>query len=323
VSRAHNNKPSLHCATFGDMDEFAAALRGADIDVRAMSRPVCGWRLHHITMDNISLQRWTEPAALVARGAMHPDVIGFVCLLKKTGVQRFNGCTLGASTLAVYGPGSEHISSRNVPGSELVTATIPFQEYARLMVRLTGREPARRASCALIELAPDARNGLNRLLRRTFAAFRGNQTALESRQACRALQETLIAAFLEVTQQIIEPARVRCAHQAIVRRAEDYLQEHLQDPIYLSDLCTAVQASERTIRNAFLEFYGVGPMRYLRLIRLNQAHKALRRAEPDHTEVTAVLTRLGIWDFGQFACEYKALFGEAPSQTLRGRLKPR
>ena len=61
----------------------------------------------------------------------------------------------------------------------------------------------------------------------------------------------------------------------------------------------------------------MSPVRYLKLRRLHQARRALRRADPDLNTVQTIANRCGIWHLGRFAHEYKALFNEAPLETLR------
>ena len=60
----------------------------------------------------------------------------------------------------------------------------------------------------------------------------------------------------------------------------------------------------------------MGPKRFLLLRRMHLARRALREAPADAT-VTDIATEFGFWELGRFAVEYKALFGEAPSETLR------
>ena len=47
-----------------------------------------------------------------------------------------------------------------------------------------------------------------------------------------------------------------------------------------------------------------GPKRYLTLRRMHLAQRALRRATPDATSVTAIGTRYGFWELGRFAVEH-------------------
>ena len=81
---------------------------------------------------------------------------------------------------------------------------------------------------------------------------------------------------------------------------------------------TAAGVSERTLRNAFNEYFGVGPSRYLQLRRLRAVRRALRAADPEQESVTGVLVRHGEWEFSRFARRYRQLFGELPSETLLG-----
>jgi len=61
----------------------------------------------------------------------------------------------------------------------------------------------------------------------------------------------------------------------------------------------------------------MAPMAYLRMLRLRRAHVALREANPAETTVQSVALSLGLLHQGRFAASYRAMFGEAPSETLR------
>jgi transcriptional regulator GlxA family with amidase domain len=75
--------------------------------------------------------------------------------------------------------------------------------------------------------------------------------------------------------------------------------------------------SERCLRSLFHEYYGVSPIRYLQLRRLNRVRATLRDVDPAKTNVTWVATHHGFWELGRFAAAYRELFGETPSRTLK------
>jgi AraC-like DNA-binding protein len=58
------------------------------------------------------------------------------------------------------------------------------------------------------------------------------------------------------------------------------------------------------------------PKHFLLMRRMQFARRDLGKADPNATTVTEVATRYGFWHFGQFAGEYKSIFGELPSVTL-------
>ncbi|MDY6946449.1 MAG: helix-turn-helix domain-containing protein [Pseudomonadota bacterium] len=111
--------------------------------------------------------------------------------------------------------------------------------------------------------------------------------------------------------------RPQFSRSRVIARTLALIEANEGQPLFVDDLCRATQVSERTLRNIFHEFFGVGPMRLLKVRQLREIRSALLRADPARDTVTRIAARFGIWDFSLFARNYKALFGESPSRTLR------
>mgnify|MGYP001817414455 CR=1 FL=1 len=105
--------------------------------------------------------------------------------------------------------------------------------------------------------------------------------------------------------------------QLALRKAVDYIKTNTNSPITLNTLCQVTQVSARTLQHAFREHFGLSPKAYLRVQRLNDAHRELFDSNPRDARVAEVAHRQGFWHMGQFASDYKRLFGELPSMTLR------
>jgi transcriptional regulator GlxA family with amidase domain len=102
-----------------------------------------------------------------------------------------------------------------------------------------------------------------------------------------------------------------------VSDAEKVLRGHLDDPITIAALSQTVGVSERTLRNAFADVHRKSPKRYFLNQRLQSVRQALSDAGNKAATVTAVATDYGFYELGRFALQYRALFGESPSETLR------
>lgn len=107
----------------------------------------------------------------------------------------------------------------------------------------------------------------------------------------------------------------------VVDRVLDYVAAFPRQPLTVGDICRVAGASERTVQNGFLERFGLRPKAYLRDRRLNGARLELRTSDPHGTAINQVAHRWGFWHLGQFAGDYRRLFGELPSDTLRRRKK--
>lgn len=106
-------------------------------------------------------------------------------------------------------------------------------------------------------------------------------------------------------------------HFQVIARFEDFLEARRYEPVYLAEICTAIGVSERRLRSCCQEYLGMAPIHYLWLRRMHLARSALLGADPAVQTVTEIATAHGFWELGRFSVEYRALFGESPSATLK------
>ncbi|HTY71657.1 MAG TPA: AraC family transcriptional regulator [Actinomycetes bacterium] len=103
----------------------------------------------------------------------------------------------------------------------------------------------------------------------------------------------------------------------VVRRALDYMEHHLSEPIAMEELATHCGASVRTIQLGFRDELGTTPMAYLRDRRLERAREELLDADASEgVTVTSVASHWGFHHLGSFAGLYRKRWGESPSETL-------
>lgn len=130
----------------------------------------------------------------------------------------------------------------------------------------------------------------------------------------------LLAATLEdIDAHSVERSHCLNRRYAAVRACERYMREHIDETVTLLDLSRACGMRSRSLINAFEAITGFSPMDYLKRLRLTAVRSMLLRADSRSTRVIDVATEWGFWHMGHFAHDYRAMFGEAPSQTLLHR----
>jgi len=100
----------------------------------------------------------------------------------------------------------------------------------------------------------------------------------------------------------------------IVSRAEELIRSRLHDPPSITELCVATNTTRRTLFYAFTSLLGRSPKQHAKLLRLHSARRRLMQSSSG-LPVRVVAEELGFWYPGQFAAEYRQLFGTLPSET--------
>jgi AraC family ethanolamine operon transcriptional activator len=301
---------------FHDFDAFAESVVDIDSKMMLVNPKHRLWRTTAVDLDGIDVQVGQLGSGNIAQGQLRND--GYMCYLPLTsGVQyTANGCTLEEGSFAILEPGCEFCVSTKVEHDWCV-AFIPTQMFAAAddpVMSPTG-------SCRVTRANRQAANWFRAIVTQIMATAEACSDFESSPAATRAAAEVLKVASIVVGQRA-EPepkpeGRPRVARKEIIGLALELLKQRGGEPVNVVELAAAANVSERTLRKAFNEYFGVGPVRYLHLRQLHQVHRALRAADPDEMTVSKILIEHGEWAFSRFATRYRQLFGELPSETLR------
>jgi len=112
-------------------------------------------------------------------------------------------------------------------------------------------------------------------------------------------------------------------YQQIVDRFDEVARADLGAVRHISDICEAIAINQRTLSRAFHAIHGTTPLCHLHALRLAEARKALLLGDARSENVTQVAMRFGFRELGRFAVDYRAAFGESPSQTLAAAMQKR
>ncbi|MBK5512164.1 helix-turn-helix domain-containing protein [Pseudomonas sp. TH15] len=183
------------------------------------------------------------------------------------------------------------------------------------------------------------RHGLNvaRLEGLFMSALNCQQNALFSRWLSATLtqlaqtldppsREALTLQLLEDCLYILDNACVRLDRGGLQRRSEErtimkrvgeWAADAPEETLNLLELSQVAGVSLRQLQHAFKAFTGMTPTHWLRLRRLNSAHRELLSRTAMETTVAEVAMHWSFWHLGRFSSSYHALFKELPSETLK------
>jgi AraC family transcriptional regulator, ethanolamine operon transcriptional activator len=134
--------------------------------------------------------------------------------------------------------------------------------------------------------------------------------------------ERILSVLLDSTAR---PSRTPLvgAHR-ITQAAQALIESSAEEPLTVMTLCQGLGVSRASLQRSFLQIYGVSPLAYLRMRRLNCARRALKAAQGTDVTVSAIAMRWGFFHFARFSHDYFHQFGELPSTTLGrlGKTKP-
>ena len=298
-----------------------------DRDLELLPRPIPGWdaewiHLGHgpvsndalrVTFGSGSCAVFQTSSAGILRGTNAADTVAFLGSLPATNLPRSHAQAIGSDAGLALSPGAAFdlylpegsgiiIFAQPAPSSTTTTEVIPEGRAAKLRA-LDKAQTTLLARCVESLEAIRAAVASSRQISGTHRAL---------------LQATATALFTEDFARSYDSREPLQRHRAVARACA-FIDTNLRASIALSDLCAAAGVCTRALEYGFRDFYELGPMAYVRNLRLCRVRHDLQMPGNGDDSVSSAARRWSFTHMGQFSHDYRVLFGEMPSQTLARR----
>lgn len=148
---------------------------------------------------------------------------------------------------------------------------------------------------------------------------RGSETPQRDTVITR-LEEAMWFAFADACPELYreyKEARRTGTVSAVARRVTSYIEDNAHRDVTLSDLVEISGMSARTLYSGFSQAYGIGPMTYLKRVKLGRCREDLLAASSEAEFVGDIAANWGFYHLSSFARDYRREFGELPSESLK------
>lgn len=314
------NAVSMRMNETHDADEQAACLSDWGQCYEQMSRGRFDGYFESYGFDGIEIFREETNQVVQQYGQSQAGTMTMAALLETNDDGRFCGTPV-RSDHYLFLRGGKEFQFRTPQRVALTAVTVCLQGFGAYCQRV-GELPPPGACLNNGLIRRSAHDELGGLLSSLIKTLRHSPDMLRHDTLRRSLAEGLHSTLLGLCGPTENSGKNLTAstRQFVVNKARDYMRDHVDEPISVSDLCAHIRVSRRTLQYSFQDVLGTNPVHYLRNMRLNGARREIRRQTDKQAQVADIAARWGFWHTSRFAAEYKSLFGELPSATLKAAL---
>jgi AraC family transcriptional regulator, ethanolamine operon transcriptional activator len=317
-----NGGSAMPTQTFTSFEAFFDSFRFASMRPMVLGPAGENWVLTSLVLNNLSIQWGKAEAKAVVEGTPRAGGVSIFLPTRTPQGWCWNGRQFDELSLMVDVPGTDFCLTADTPRS-WCGLYIPNQVLADANGDVTPTVGSKRG---FFQVSRQRITRFRSVVGQLEALVQRAPAVLESAAGQRAAGQKLLR---EVRNLLAAPhpagptlGRHALPRTLIIRLAMDFVEQHDCESLSVEQLATAAGVSERTLRDAFLSYFGLPPVQYLNRRSLHQIRKALLAADPSTATVTDIATQFGVWQFGRLARDYRFLFGELPSETLHRSHQP-
>lgn len=223
---------------------------------------------------------------------------------------------------------SEEFMLHAPQGLSLVAANVDFDRFRQMAeLHLSARQTALAQGAPGLTVTADAAARLRGTLYLILRQSRLRpETSASAESLDKVMDEMLLNAFLDLFAAVDDThTRTRWGSSVssyMVRRSRELVEGNVCSPLSILDLCAQLRVSRRTLQSSFQSVAGIGPLEYLRNLRLNAVRRRLGTTAVHELQVGDAAAEMGFFHLSHFARHYRQLFGELPSDTCRADGRP-
>jgi len=302
-----------------DFVELEEALSSWDHQYQQISPGTFYGRFLYTQNDVLGVYRNRWARAIHYRGAPKGTIM-FAVTLTQISEARWVGQRVGVDDMLVQRCGieAEYFSA---PFWDMLAFTIPEAELARQIVDITHDDPETLLHThGAVHLAPQlatqvrqaALNYIDTAVRSVATPDPPSPLPLMATSIVELMARVLVSAQ---PQRHVKSSLNRSRQW--LHKAEGLCRQNPNHPIRIGKLCRELGVSERTLRDAFYKLTDTNPLAYLKTQRLNQVHRELHNSDSGEVLIKQLAYANGFFHLGHFCRDYKQLFGESPSETIK------
>ncbi len=145
-----------------------------------------------------------------------------------------------------------------------------------------------------------------------------NETELDLSHLQLPYRDILIRKLLQQFDSNAQPGGDLPIHDRSFSQLLAYVDAHIRDDLSVEELAQVGNVSVRTVYNLFAKYFNVTPKLFIKQSKLKSLREDLKH-NPGIRNVTEVALDYGFTHLGRFSSDYRKMFGELPSETLRQR----
>jgi len=304
--------------SFVDFDALCEQIRQWDLDLRQLERGRFSGEILQFASGPVLISEALFRRSVLQQGAPPPDLRTIAVPANPEMRFDWRGQACNGNSLLIFPRGAE-LESFSDSNFHVYTSSFSENLLASVCEQtgLAGLD-ALRDGKEVIRCSDETMCGLRRFFSEFTACVRTDSGSLQHPQlvgaATRELPRRILGA-IATSEGVFVPVTSGKREQA-VNRALRFIERQASEAISVREICAAVDVSQRTLEYAFRERFGVAPKSFLSAYRLNMVRKQLRTSDPRTAKVADAANEWGFWHMGQFAADYRMLFGELPSETL-------
>jgi len=310
----------LESHIYEDFDAFTENVSGIDAVMMLQNPRHRIWSVSRIDLPGAQVQVGRLGSGNIVEGQSFSDGYLLSLPLTENCAYSANGATIEPGSLMILEPGCEFcVATKNE--HDWCSLFLPTDTLADRGSYSGSSTAVGKSTCRVSPANLHLANQMRSLVRDVSASagagsrFEATPAAQDAVQRARRIASAIIGER-GTEDELLKGGRPKLPRQELIRRCRGLLEERRGKRISIGEFAAAAGVTERTLRSAFYEYFGTGPVHYLQLRQLHQVHRALRAADPYAESVTDVLFRHGVWELSRFARRYRETFGELPSQTL-------